>query len=90
MRDTLTDYCTNMVKPEVVMSDPEISAIASLRNSIVIIVTANCNANQQQTFGSLNAPLFYTPLLNLRPLSEPLIFFHETEPIPTSHDHLLN
>jgi hypothetical protein len=48
MRDTLTNYCTNMVKPEVVMSDPEISAIANLRNSIVIILTANCNANNNR------------------------------------------
>jgi len=82
MRNTLTNYCTNMVKPEVVMSDPEISAIANLRNSIVIILTANCNADQQQTFGSLNAPLFYTPLPNLRPLSVPLILFHENRTNP--------
>jgi hypothetical protein len=64
---------------QVVLGDPEISALASLRHSEIYVITAHCLAGSSLE-GELLSPVVFKPKGDLR--TRPLFLFHENRSNP--------
>ena len=62
--------------PQRVLADPEISALATLRNSKVCVITAYCFTDQQES-GKLLPPTIFLPEPSTKKELNQLILFHE-------------
>ena len=77
--EQLKSHCLRMRTAQVVLGDPEISALASLRHSEIYVITAHCLAGSSLE-GELLSPVVFKPKGDLR--TRPLFLFHENKSNP--------